>query len=78
MCRCWGWWRICPTSRCPHCGGRTDIFGHGGAAAEAARIGVKFLGEVPLLLEIRETGDGGPVLLGTSAAATRSVPWRGR
>jgi ATP-binding protein involved in chromosome partitioning len=44
---------------CPHCGERTDIFGHGGAAAEAARIGVPFLGEVPLLLEIRETGDGG-------------------
>jgi ATP-binding protein involved in chromosome partitioning len=38
---------------------RTDIFGHGGARAEAARIGVPFLGEVPLLLAIRETGDAG-------------------
>jgi ATP-binding protein involved in chromosome partitioning len=44
---------------CPHCGTHTNIFGHGGAAAEAARIGVPFLGEVPLLLAIRETGDGG-------------------
>jgi len=44
---------------CPHCAVRTDIFGHGGARAEAARIGVPFLGEVPLLLAIRETGDAG-------------------
>jgi ATP-binding protein involved in chromosome partitioning len=44
---------------CPHCAARTDIFGHGGARTEAARIGVPFLGEVPLLLAIRETGDAG-------------------
>jgi ATP-binding protein involved in chromosome partitioning len=44
---------------CPHCGGRSEIFGHGGAQAEAARIGVPFLGEIPLLLTIRETGDAG-------------------
>ena len=44
---------------CPNCQHRSDIFGHGGAAAEAARIGVPFLGEVPLLLEIRATGDAG-------------------
>jgi ATP-binding protein involved in chromosome partitioning len=44
---------------CPNCQHRSDIFGHGGAAAEAARVGVPFLGEVPLLLEIRATGDAG-------------------
>jgi len=44
---------------CPNCRHRTDIFGHGGARDEAARIGVPFLGEVPLLLAIRETGDEG-------------------
>lgn len=44
---------------CPHCGERTDIFGHGGARAEAGRIGVPFLGEVPLDITIRETSDGG-------------------
>ena len=44
---------------CPNCNHRTDIFGHGGAAEEAARIGVKLLGEVPLLRAIRETGDAG-------------------
>jgi ATP-binding protein involved in chromosome partitioning len=44
---------------CPNCNHRTDIFGHGGAAVEAARIGVPLLGEVPLLRAIRETGDAG-------------------
>lgn len=44
---------------CPHCQGRTDIFGHGGAEAEAARLGVDFLGGIPLDVAIRETSDGG-------------------
>jgi len=44
---------------CPHCGGRSDIFAHGGARAEAARLGVPFLGEIPLDIAIRETSDGG-------------------
>ncbi len=44
---------------CPHCGERSDIFGHGGARAEAERLGVPFLGEVPLDMEIREKSDAG-------------------
>ena len=49
---------------CPDCGGRHDIFGHGGARKEAERIGVPFLGEVPLDMAIRETSDGGtPVVV---------------
>ncbi len=44
---------------CPHCGGRSDIFGHGGARHEAEKLGVPFLGEVPLHMEIRETSDAG-------------------
>jgi ATP-binding protein involved in chromosome partitioning len=44
---------------CPHCGGRSDIFGHGGARREAERLGVEFLGEVPLDILIRETSDDG-------------------
>jgi ATP-binding protein involved in chromosome partitioning len=49
---------------CPHCGERSDIFGHGGAEAEAARIGVPFLGAVPLHMEIREKSDAGtPVVV---------------
>ena len=49
---------------CPHCGERSDIFGHGGAREEADRMGVPFLGEVPLHMEIRRTSDGGtPVMV---------------
>ncbi len=44
---------------CPNCGHRTEIFGHGGARLEAQRLGMDFLGEVPLELAIRETSDGG-------------------
>jgi ATP-binding protein involved in chromosome partitioning len=44
---------------CPHCGGRTDIFGHGGARREAERLGMDFLGEIPLDVAIRETSDAG-------------------
>ena len=43
----------------PDTGNRYDIFGHGGARKEAERIGVPFLGEVPLTMGIRETSDAG-------------------
>jgi ATP-binding protein involved in chromosome partitioning len=45
--------------RCPRCGEETHIFGHGGARTEAERLGIPFLGEVPLLLEVRELSDAG-------------------
>ncbi len=44
---------------CPHCGERTDIFGHGGARQTAADLGADFLGEIPLHIAIRETSDAG-------------------
>ncbi|HEX3576832.1 MAG TPA: Mrp/NBP35 family ATP-binding protein, partial [Rhodopila sp.] len=44
---------------CPNCGHRADIFGHGGAKTEAARLGAEFLGEIPLLLDIRMAADAG-------------------
>jgi ATP-binding protein involved in chromosome partitioning len=44
---------------CPNCGHRSEIFGHGGARAESARLGAPFLGEVPLLLDIRSSADAG-------------------
>ena len=48
---------------CPHCGGRTDIFSHGGARKEAEKLGVPFLGEVPLDIAIRTNSDEGrPVI----------------
>ncbi|MFG1180477.1 iron-sulfur cluster carrier protein ApbC [Xanthobacter versatilis] len=49
---------------CPHCGGRSDIFGHGGAHAEADKMGVPFLGEIPLHMRIREMSDAGlPIVI---------------
>ena len=49
---------------CPHCGGRSDIFGHGGAREEAKRLDTSFLGEVPLDMNIRLTSDAGtPVVI---------------
>jgi ATP-binding protein involved in chromosome partitioning len=50
---------------CPHCGERSDIFSHGGARREAAKLGVEFLGEVPLDLAIRETSDEGRPITAT-------------
>ncbi len=44
---------------CPHCGGRTDVFSHGGAKLEAETLGVPFLGEAPLDPVIRASSDGG-------------------
>jgi ATP-binding protein involved in chromosome partitioning len=44
---------------CPNCGHHSEIFGHGGARQEAHRLGTDFLGEVPLLLDVREASDAG-------------------
>jgi ATP-binding protein involved in chromosome partitioning len=68
---------------CPHCGGRSDIFGHGGARAEAERLGVPFLGEVPLDIEIRERSDAGLPLMvsapeGSQAQCYRAIAARTR
>ena len=50
---------------CPKCGERHDIFSHGGAHHEAERLGVPFLGEVPLHMAIRETSDAGRPVVAT-------------
>src|SRR4029077_5859296 len=68
---------------CPQCGARSDIFGHGGARREAERLGVPFLGEVPLDMTIRETSDAGLPIVATKpdspeAAAYRAIAERGR
>lgn len=44
---------------CPHCGERSEIFGHGGARREAEKLGVPLLAEIPLEMEIRRTADAG-------------------
>ena len=56
---------------CPNCGHRAELFGHGGARAEAARQNTDFLGEVPLVLEVRTASDAGTPIV---AAAPESEP----
>jgi ATP-binding protein involved in chromosome partitioning len=51
---------------CTKCGTRHEIFGHGGAKAEAMRLGVPFLGEVPLDLELRQRSDSGEPIVATA------------
>jgi ATP-binding protein involved in chromosome partitioning len=50
---------------CPNCGHEAHIFGHGGVAAEAAKLDLPFLGEIPLSLDVRVAGDSGtPIAAG--------------
>ena len=44
---------------CPHCGQRSDVFGSGGARQVARELGIRFLGEIPLELQVRIAGDAG-------------------
>jgi len=50
---------------CPKCGERSDIFGHGGAEKDAERLGVPFLGAIPLDIEIRVRSDSGQPITAT-------------
>jgi ATP-binding protein involved in chromosome partitioning len=64
--------------QCPHCGTRSDIFGHGGARHEAERLGVPFLGEIPLHMAIRASSDAGTPVVesepnGPHAAIYRAI-----
>jgi len=55
---------------CPKCGHEAHLFGHGGVRAEAERLGVPFLGELPLSLDVRLAGDAGrPIAAGDGPAA---------
>lgn len=59
---------------CPNCDHQADIFGHGGARAEAEKLDVQFLGEIPLHMQIRETSDGGaPVVVSDPASLNSEV-----
>ena len=58
------------TFHCPKCGHESQIFGHGGVAAEAEKIGVPFLGALPIDLDTRLAGDGGtPIAAGDGPMA---------
>jgi ATP-binding protein involved in chromosome partitioning len=61
---------------CPKCGTRSDIFGHGGARHEAQRMGVPFLGEVPLEMSIRETSDAGLPIVATQPESPHAAAYR--
>ncbi|MFD2183496.1 P-loop NTPase [Rhodoplanes azumiensis] len=61
---------------CPKCGERSDIFGHGGARDEAARLGVPFLGEVPLHMAIRENSDAGRPVVATEPDGPHAAIYR--
>ncbi|AWN39303.1 Mrp/NBP35 family ATP-binding protein [Methylobacterium durans] len=62
---------------CPHCGEASHIFGHGGAREEAERLGVPFLGEVPLNMTIRETSDSGRPVVATDPDGPQATVYRG-
>jgi ATP-binding protein involved in chromosome partitioning len=61
---------------CPNCGHRTDIFAHGGARREAERLGVEFLGEIPLDIAIRETSDSGQPIVVSQPASAHAKSYR--
>ncbi len=54
---------------CPHCAGRSEIFGHGGARKACGEMGLRFLGEVPLEMALREASDAGELLVATAPDA---------
>nr|WP_246504878.1 Mrp/NBP35 family ATP-binding protein [Microvirga antarctica] len=62
---------------CPHCGTASDIFGHGGARHEAERLGVPFLGEVPLTLSIRESSDAGRPVVAIDPTGPHAAIYKG-
>lgn len=64
--------------QCPHCGTKSDIFGHGGARHEAEKLAVPFLGEIPLHMAIRVSSDAGSPVVdsepdGPHAAIYRAI-----
>ncbi len=61
---------------CPSCGARADIFGHGGAREEAERLGVPFLGAVPLHMEIRARSDSGTPIVIAEPESTHAKLYR--
>jgi ATP-binding protein involved in chromosome partitioning len=61
---------------CPNCGHRAELFGHGGARREAERLGVEFLGELPLKLAIRELADAGTPIVTAQPDSEEAAAYR--
>ena len=64
------------THICSNCGHEEHIFGHGGAASEAERIGVPLLGAIPLDLSIRLAGDGGAPIVAAKPESPQAGAFR--
>ena len=64
------------TFTCPNCGHETQLFGHGGARREADRLGVPFLGELPLSLDVRERSDAGLPVVATAPDGVEAATYR--
>ena len=61
---------------CTRCGERHEIFGHGGARAEAAKLGVPFLGEIPLDKDLRERSDRGEPIVASRPDSPHTAVYR--
>jgi ATP-binding protein involved in chromosome partitioning len=61
---------------CPKCGERSEIFGHGGAKLEAEKLGIPFLGGVPLHADIRSTSDEGRPIVATQPDSPHAQAYR--
>jgi ATP-binding protein involved in chromosome partitioning len=62
---------------CPNCGHESHIFSHGGAHEEADRLGVEFLGEIPLDIDIRTTSDSGQPIVVSQPESDHAKVYRG-
>ena len=62
---------------CPSCGDTSHIFGHGGAEEEASRLGLPFLGKIPLEMEIRETADAGTPIVNSQPDSPHAKAYMG-
>ena len=61
---------------CPSCGENSHIFGHGGADAEAKKLGLPFLGKIPLEMEIRATADAGTPIVASQPESSHAEAYR--
>ncbi len=61
---------------CTNCGERHEIFGHGGARQEAGKLGVPFLGEIPLDKDLRLRSDQGEPITATLPESLHAAIFR--
>lgn len=61
---------------CPKCGEESHIFGHGGAEEEASKLGLPFLGGIPLHMDIRAKSNSGQPITATSPESAHAQIYR--